>query len=369
MLTSTLDRFGTPPLLLAIAATYGVGLADAVAAISWYALLFGLLQPAWGTLADSLGRIRTMRVALLGAGLAGIASAVAPSLGVLVVFRALTGALFGAINPNAMVYIADATPSPRRQSAVAELIAAASIGTALGPVLAATTSEVWTWRVMFAFPGIVAVGLAVMLGRLPEAPAVATAGRPWLRFARALREWRVLIVAGLGLGEGAAIYGALPYLSTAAQLDANGGAPRTGLVLAPYGLATLVAASLVKALGARFQLSVLLFIGGGLAALGYGAASVRPGLEGVLIASLLAGAGFAFLHSSLMTWASDVAQDLRSAAVSVFVANVFVGSAIATAAFANLAEMGTFRAVFAAAAVIAMSTACVGLLLHRRFGS
>jgi predicted MFS family arabinose efflux permease len=367
VLTSTLDRFGAPVLVLTIASTYGVGVADAVVAVSLYGLLYGLGQPAWGMLADRLGRVRTMRLALLGAGLAGLASASAPTLAALVVLRALSGTFFGAINPTAMVYVADATPVSRRRSAVAELISVASVGTALGPLLAATTSEVWTWRVMFATAGIVAVALAVMLGWMPDAVAAATQ-KPGVQLARVLHRPRVLVVSGLGLCEGAAVLGAFPYLSLATQLDVAGGDIRAGVVLALYGLATVVGTSLVKVVDARSETSVLLFLGAGLAALGYGAASVRPNLAGALFASLLAGGAFAFLHSSLITWASDVDLDMRATAVSLFVASVFVGGAITTAGLANLAEKGDFRAVFAVPAVVATATAYLAPLLHRRYG-
>src|SRR5262249_32800695 len=156
---------------------------------------------------------------------------------------------------------------------------------------------------------------AVMLGRIPYAAAShpKTSG---LNFARAVYRPRVLVVAGLGLCEGAAIFGALPYLAAVMQLQTMGGGVGGGGALAPYGLATLVAASRVRVLSARFELSFLIFIGAGLAALGYGAASVRPDLLGVVFASTLAGAGFAFLHSSLMTWAIDVAPELRATQVS-----------------------------------------------------
>ena len=110
--TSTLDRFTVPPLLLAIARDFGASLGEATLVASAYFLFYGVTQLGWGMLSDSLGRVRLIRLALFGAAVAGIFSALASSLWLLVVARALTGALFGAVIP-CLLYT---SPSPRDRS-------------------------------------------------------------------------------------------------------------------------------------------------------------------------------------------------------------------------------------------------------------
>src|SRR5215207_5710105 len=78
-------------MLVTIAADLGVPLAQAAAAASAYFLLYGLMQPVWGMLSDRLGRVRTMRLTMVGVLVPGLLSALAPSLAVLVVARALRG--------------------------------------------------------------------------------------------------------------------------------------------------------------------------------------------------------------------------------------------------------------------------------------
>ena len=64
-------------MLVAIAHDLGVPLSDIVHAAGAYFLVYGLMQPVWGTVSDRVGRVRTMRVTLLLAGLFSIASAFA----------------------------------------------------------------------------------------------------------------------------------------------------------------------------------------------------------------------------------------------------------------------------------------------------
>ena len=61
--TSTLDRFAMPPMLVAIALDLGVPLSQAVQVAGAYFLAYGLMQPVWGMVSDSLGLVRTLRPA------------------------------------------------------------------------------------------------------------------------------------------------------------------------------------------------------------------------------------------------------------------------------------------------------------------
>ena len=70
-----------------------------------------------------------MRLTLFGATLAGVISALAPNLGVLVAARALAGGLFAAVIPAALVYVGDTVGMDSRQKALADLMAASAVGT------------------------------------------------------------------------------------------------------------------------------------------------------------------------------------------------------------------------------------------------
>ena len=96
---SVVDRFAMPPMLMAIAADLDVPLSTVVQAAGAYFLAYGLSQPVWGLVSDSLGLVRTIRIAVLVGGLAALAAALAGALLLLGVARGIGGAFFGAPTP------------------------------------------------------------------------------------------------------------------------------------------------------------------------------------------------------------------------------------------------------------------------------
>ena len=114
-LTSTCDRFSIAPLLVVIALDLGASLPAVAAVASGYFLAYGLMQPVWGMISDRIGRVRVMRLALLGAAAAGVGSALAPDLLVLGVTRVVAGGCFAALIPASLVYVGDMWPADVRQ--------------------------------------------------------------------------------------------------------------------------------------------------------------------------------------------------------------------------------------------------------------
>src|SRR5215210_3987287 len=165
---SSFDRFAVAPMLVTIAASLGASLAETTATASLYYLLYGGMQPVWGMLSDQLGRVRVIRLTLVGAAIAGVLSAVAPNLAVLVAARALAGGLFAAVIPASLVYVGDTVGMGSRQAALADLMAASAVGTALATMLGGLAAYFDAWRLAFAAPALAGVALAILLTRLPE---------------------------------------------------------------------------------------------------------------------------------------------------------------------------------------------------------
>src|SRR3954470_5645168 len=165
---ATFDRFAMPPMLVAIAHDLGAPLGDVVRAAGAYFLVYGLSQPVWGSVSDRLGRVATMRVTLLLAGLCSIASAAAGTAGLLGIARGLAGGLFGATYPAALIYLGDTVRADVRQRDVARLMVGVALGTALASVGAGIVADALSWRLMFVLTGVAAVLLAIRLGALPE---------------------------------------------------------------------------------------------------------------------------------------------------------------------------------------------------------
>jgi predicted MFS family arabinose efflux permease len=341
---SSFDRMAIAPMLVAISDDLGASLAAATFAATLYFLLYGALQPVWGMLSDRLGRVSVIRLTLAGAAVASVASAVAPSLGVLLVARACAGALFAGVIPTTLVYVGDTVPMVRRQAALTELMGATSGGMAVSTLLAGVIVAVADWRPVFALSAAMACALAVAMREVPE-PAAERTRSPLGAVATLLRRPWPLAVVVLALVEGTIVLGIITFMAPALQ-DTGLSAAIAGGVMGVYGAAIIVWTRAVRRVALRATAAQLIALGSTLIAAGLLAAAADPGLVGIGAAALLVAGGFAFLHSTLQTWATEVAPDLRATAVSLFAAALFTGGAVGTALVGPLADGGEFAAVF-----------------------
>jgi predicted MFS family arabinose efflux permease len=365
---SSFDRFVVAPMLVTIAAALGASLAETTATASLYYLLYGGMQPVWGMLSDRIGRVRVIRLTLLGAAVAGVVSATAANLAVLIAARALAGGLFAAVIPASLVYVGDTVGMDSRQKALADLMAASAVGTALATVLGGLAAYFDAWRLAFAAPALAGVALAVLLIRVAEPRGFAAEEKegPLSQVRRVLgRPWAIVVV-GIALVEGAVILGFLTFL--APSLVSGGYSPAlAGLAVGLYGLAVLGWTRAVKLVANRLGASALILIGGGMLALGYASGAVEQSLASVGAAAVFIGGGFAFMHSTLQTWATEVVPEARATVISFFAAALFAGSGLAAMAAAPLAEAGSYDLLFALAAFVAIPLGLFASLARRRY--
>jgi predicted MFS family arabinose efflux permease len=365
---SSFDRFVVAPMLVTIAAALGASLAETTATASLYYLLYGGMQPVWGMLSDRLGRVQVIRLTLFGAAVAGVLSAAAPNLIFLITARALAGGLFAAVIPASLVYVGDTVKIESRQEALADLMAASAVGTALATVFGGLAAYLEAWRLAFAAPALAGVALAVMLTRLPEPRGFAAGEKegPLSQVRRVLsRPWAVAVV-GIALVEGAVILGFLTFL--APSLESAGYSPAVaGLAVGLYGLAVLGWTRAVKLVAKRLGAAALILTGAGMLALGYASGATGQSLASVSAAAVLVGGGFAFMHSTLQAWATEVVPEARATVVSLFAASLFAGSGVATMAAAPLAEAGSFDLLFALAALVAVPLGLFASLARHRY--
>jgi len=362
--TSAFDRFVIGPMLVTIAVDLEVSLDAAALAASLYFLGYGLSQPFWGACLDRFGRVRMMRVTLAAAAVAGVASALAPSLVTLVVARACTGVFIAGVIPAGLVYVGDMLPFRDRQGTLTDLNAAlaASIAVAIsvGGVIAGAVS----WRVGFLVPAVLATALVVALRGLPEPPP--QPGSSSAGMGHVLRHRWAWMVTVFALLEGAALLGCLTYLAPALESQ---GAPTSvaGLVVGLYGVGLLIASLVVKRMSTRISPAVFLAAGAaGLVVAYTGAALVQsPWVIG--LAALLLGAAWAPMNSTMQTWATEAVAGARASMVSLFVAMVFIGSGVGTAALAPLADAGDWPPLFLVGAALAAVFGLTAPLARSRF--
>ncbi|GAA1967904.1 MFS transporter [Kitasatospora viridis] len=363
--TANFDRFAVGPILVTVATALHVPLTATVALAGGYALAYGLSQPVWGVLSDRIGRLPVVRTALGIAALAGLSSAVAPNLSVLLILRVLTGFAFGAVVPSSLSFVGDAVRPERRQGALADLMAALGLGSGLAGLFAGVVANWLDWRLVFAGPALVAlIALIGLRGAVePERPAV---GSLSAQLTAVLRAPFAYLVAALGVIEGAVLLGGLTFVAPALQHRGLSEA-EAGAIAALYGAGTLVFTRAVKALTTRLAPHLLAAIGGAFIVLGYTAAVLAPSVWTYALVATLLGAGWAFLHSTLQAWATSVVPEARGTAVSLYVAALFVGSALGTMAGGSAAAHGRFGEIFGLAAVVTVPLTAAVVIGRRRF--
>ncbi len=364
--TSSCDRFAIAPLLVAIGLDLGVPLSAAAAVAGGYFLAYGLMQPVWGMVSDRIGRVRVMRLALLGAALAGVVSAVAPTVLVLGAARVAAGACFAAVVPSTLVYVGDVWPAATRQRPISDILTSSALGIALATVGAGVLADLVGWRVVPAVTAAVAAGLWVALARLPEPEREPPSGSPLRSIGRVLRSRWGLLVLGVVLVEGAVALGVLTYVAPAVQ-SLGWSAGVAGLVAAAFGVGALGFSRVVRVLVSRVAPAGIAAIGGACLVLAWAVPAVAVTVPTLAVAGGLAGAAWAFLHTTLQTWATDVVPAERATAVALFAGCLFLGSALGTAVAAPFAEAGAYGTVFAASAVVAVPVAVVAALGRRRY--
>ncbi|MFI7453381.1 MFS transporter [Nonomuraea sp. NPDC049714] len=363
---SSFDRFAVTPMLVLIAVDLNVSLATAVAVASGYFLAYGLSQPLWGVLSDRFGRLRVMRTALVGAALTGLASALMPELGTLVVARIVAGACFGAVIPTSLTYVGDTVAVAVRQRALSDLMGVMALATATATGIGGLLGDLTGWRVVFTVPALCALVCALALRGVPEPPRARIGGLGRHVGTVLRRPWALLVFA-LAFVEGAVLLGTMAFLATALQHQGISTAV-AGLGTATYGIGVWLFSRLVMRLSRGWPVWLLITAGGAQMCAGYAIVAAQVSVATVTVSALVLGGGWSFMHSSLQTWATSVVPQARGTTVAFFAASLFVGGAASSWAAGPLAEDGSYPLLFGLAAAVAVPLTVVAALSRRRYG-
>jgi predicted MFS family arabinose efflux permease len=214
---------------------------------------------------------------------------------------------------------------------------------------------------------VAAIVLAVAMRAVPEPDVPRVSGA--LAAVRTLlrRRWPRTVVL-LALVEGTLVLGIITFLAPALE-DTGLSAAVAGGIMGVYGAAVIAWTGVVRRVARRLVPARLIAVGTVLIAAGYLAAAADPGIVGISAAALLVGGGFAFVHSTLQTWATEVAPDLRATAVSLFAAALFTGGAVGTAVVGPLADDGEFAALFLIAVVVAVVLGTAASIARSRWSA
>ncbi|RST23687.1 MFS transporter [Streptomyces sp. WAC04770] len=232
------DAFITAGFLPSMARSLDVSASAAGQSVTLFAAAYAVLSPVLATLTARLPRRALLVGALTVLGLANLLSAFAPNYPVLMVSRVIAAAGAAAYTPNAGAVSVMLVRTELRARALAVVIGGLTVATALGVPLGNVAARWTSWRIAFigvaALCAVCAIGVLLVMPRLPGAGRVPLRTR--LSVLRAPGVLSVLPLSTLGM---AACYTAYAYSVPA--LDSVG-VPGSAMVLMLflYGLGAVV---------------------------------------------------------------------------------------------------------------------------------
>jgi YNFM family putative membrane transporter len=321
------------PLMPVLSREFGLDAAGSslVLSVSTAFLACGLVIS--GPLSDALGRKRVMMVALVGAALCTLGSAVMPTWSGVLVMRGLIGFLLSGLVAVAMTYLSEEIEPKVLGFAMGLYIGGNALGGMIGRLIVGVIVDFVSWRVAVGAMGAIALVAAVVFGRLVP-PSRHFHPTP-LRVGVLLGNFRLHLRDA-----------ALPWLFLEGFLLMGGFVTLFNyityrLLAAPYGLSQAVVGSasavyltgiyssarvgaLADKLGRRRVLwaAIAVMLAGVLVTL------AQP-LWIILVGMLVFSAGFFAGHSVASSWIGRRALRARGQASSLYLLSYYIGSSVA----------------------------------------
>jgi predicted MFS family arabinose efflux permease len=337
----------------------GADLAESVSAVGQmvtvFTLAYALLSPVCATLVAG----RPMRTVLLAAlvvfTLGNVLSALAPSLAILLLSRAVAGLGAGLYSPMSAATAAGMVTPERRGRALAVIVGGMSVGTAVGVPLGLVLAQHFGWRSTMWL--VAALGVLAMAGIATLLPSIAPAAVPSVR-ARlgVLTDRRVVPIVLITLCCSGTSIGMYTYVAPLLGQTLHTTALSSYLWL--WGLGGLVGSFLIGSLLDRWHDTRLMV-------------TIILGLQGAVLVTLpltattTAGAGVALFLWGAVGWGTLAPQQhrllaLRSedgpVAVSLNASALYLGSSVGAGIGGVLLGGGTattLAVVFGCAAAVA----------------
>jgi predicted MFS family arabinose efflux permease len=354
----SIDSRVITPILPAIADDLDVTIGRAGLIVTAYLLPYGLFQLAYGPLADRVGQVRVISLALGAFAIGAVLCSVAPGLPALVVMRFLTGVAAAATIPLTLAYIGETVAYTRRQHAIGYTVMASSLGQVMSAAVGGLLAAIVSWRAIFLLDGTVALALTVLLLRehavLPRHARTPRAGNA---FAEVLRDRRHLLFYLLILVEGGFSIGAFSYFGALLR-DRDGYSYAViGGMVALSGAASVAAGRVLGHVARRLGERRMILSGGLATAASYALCTLQPAAVFFTIAMLVVGGGFIIMHSTFQTRATEIAPGARATGITLFAFSLFLGSSVGALVVAqSIDAWGYNRAMLGLAAIAAAFT-------------
>jgi predicted MFS family arabinose efflux permease len=326
----SIDSRVISPILPAIAREFDVTVGQAGWIVTAYLLPYGLFQLAYGPVADRVGQVRVVAVALGAFAIGGVLCALAPSLHALIAARLFTGLAAAAVFPLTLAYIGETVEYTRRQNVIGYTVMASAVGQVMSAAAGGFLAAILTWRAIFLVDGVIAGAITlVLLQRLRSSPrSTRIPRRARAAYAEVLRDRRHILFYALIFVEGGFTIGAFSFFG--ALLRDRDGLSYTaiGALVALFGVSSILAGRAIGRLARRLGEQRMIAIGGLLSAGCFGLVVLQPTLLFFPLAMLILGTAFILMHSTFQTRATELAPTARATGIALFAFSLFLGSSL-----------------------------------------
>jgi EmrB/QacA subfamily drug resistance transporter len=386
------------PVLPTIEAALGTDQATVTWVLTAYLLSASVFTPIIGRIGDKVGKERMLVLALAALAAGSLLAAVATSIGVLIVARAIQG-IGGGVLPLTFGIVRDEFPREKVAGAIGVAAALLSVGGGVGlviagplvdalsyhwlfwipmamTVVAAVAAAVWVPESPERTPGRINVGTALLMSAWLVALLLATSqGHVWgwssgrtiglfvaaavllpvwvvaearsdaplvdMRMMRIPTVWTVNLAAllfGMGMYSIFAFFPQFLQTPEAAGYGFGVSVTESGLLLLPQTVASFVAGVLAGRLAAKVGSKTLLVVGAALMAVGMlGLAYAHDSLALVVAESVVLGLAFGGAFAAMSNLVVDAVPQTQTGVASGMNANIrTVGGAIGSAVLASV---------------------------------
>jgi MFS family permease len=167
----TLDSSVMNVSIATVAKDVGTDVTGIQTAITLYTLVMASLMITGGKIGEIIGRRRAFSIGCVIYGAGSLTTALAPSLGVLILgWSVLEGIGAALIMPAIVALVASNFPREGRPRAYGLVASAGAIAVAAGPLIGGLFTTYLSWRLVFAGEVIVVLGILALARKMVDAP-------------------------------------------------------------------------------------------------------------------------------------------------------------------------------------------------------
>lgn len=325
------DNRAIAPMLAAIAIALHTTPSAAALLVTAYSIPYGVFQLGYGPMADRIGKVRTILIALCLFAVGTIGCAVVHTFTSLIVLRFVTGMFAAGIIPTSLAEIGDRFSLGERPRAIAFFMSLSTSGQALGIVIGGIVAQFLSYRYLFLILGLAAFpALLVFLRQKAGEQQLSPAAAPPVlsRYKVLLRRRFAWLIYALVLCEGLIFFGGFTFLGVYGVKELHLSYFVIGLLTATYSLGAFVGSRTISRALARLGAGRMPIFGAAIMTCAFGIIWLWPAVAALTTGFVILGFGFSYCHSTLQTHATDLLPNARATAMSLFAFSLFLGSGL-----------------------------------------